>query len=113
MKSIRIVIPMLLAGIAFTIISSCSKEKTTSRLSIYLTDAPGAYDAVHIDVVGVQIKASSDQGDHGWQELPINAGVYNLLDFTNGMDTLLSSVELPAGKVSQLRLILGDNNTIT
>jgi hypothetical protein len=113
MKSIRILIPILLIGVVFFIVSSCSKEKTNSRLSVYLTDAPGAYDAVHIDIVKVQIKASSDQGDNGWQELPINAGIYNLLDFTNGMDTLLSSVELPSGRVSQLRLILGDNNTIT
>ncbi len=113
MKSIRILVPLLLTGIAFFIISSCSKEKTNSRLSIYLTDAPAAYDAVHIDIVKVMIKASSDQGDNGWQELPVNAGIYNLLDFTNGMDTLLSSVELPAGRISQLRLILGENNTIT
>ena len=53
-----------------------------------------------------------DLGDDGWQTLPVNAGIYNLLEFTNGMDTLLSSVELPAGKVSQLRLILGSANSI-
>ena len=111
MKTIRIQIYMLLLVVT-CFFFACSKEKNNSRLSIYLTDAPGAYDAVNIDIVSVQIKSSSDQGDGGWQELPINAGIYNLLEFTNGMDTLLSSVELPAGKVSQLRLILGHNNTI-
>ena len=112
MKLIRILIPLLLLAGTSYVISSCSKEKTNSRLSVYLTDAPGAYDAVNIDIVKVQIKASSDQGDDGWQELPVNAGIYNLLEFKNGMDTLLSSIELPAGRVSQLRLILGGNNTI-
>src|SRR4029077_16111178 len=95
-----------------SLFTSCNKENNTSRLSVYLTDAPAGYDAVLIDVVGVEIKATSDQGDNGWQQLPVNAGIYNLLDFTNGMDTLLSTVELPAGKVSQLRLKLGTNNTI-
>jgi hypothetical protein len=111
MKTIRIQIYMLLLVVT-CFFFACSKEKNNSRLSIYLTDAPGAYDAVNIDIASVQIKSSSDQGDGGWQELPVNAGIYNLLEFTNGMDTLLSSVELPAGKVSQLRLILGHNNTI-
>lgn len=112
MKKIRILsVTLFLLSASFAFFS-CSKEKNNSRLSVYLTDAPGAYDAVNIDVVSVEIKSSSDQGDGGWQQLPVNAGIYNLLEFTNGMDTLLSSVELPAGKVSQLRLILGTNNTI-
>ncbi len=39
-------------------------------------------------------------------------GVYNLLDFTNGLDTLLVEQELPAGTISQVRLVLGDNNQV-
>jgi len=40
------------------------------------------------------------------------AGIYNLLDFSNGLDTVLASIELPVGKISQIRLILGDNNSL-
>jgi len=99
--------------IAAIIFFSCKKEKGNSRLNVYLTDSPALYDAVNIDVVSVEIKSTDDQGDNGWQQLTLaKAGVYNLLDFRNGMDTLLSSVELPAGKVSQLRLILGNNNSV-
>lgn len=111
MKTLRFLFWAVYLGLAMIAFSSCNKDEK-SRLSIYLTDAPADYDAVNIDIVRVEIKATSDQGENGWQELPINAGIYNLLEFTNGMDTLLSSVELPAGKVSQLRLILGNNNTI-
>ena len=100
---------LALASIALT---SCSKEKANSRLTVYLTDAPAAYDAVNIEILGMEIKATTDGGENGWQELPVNAGIYNLLEFTNGMDTLLSTVELPEGRVSQLRLILGSNNSI-
>ena len=90
------------------------KKIGTSRLTVYLTDAPADYDAVNIEVVGIQVKASSDPGEGGWTTMPmaVSPVVYNLLEFTNGMDTLLSTFELPAGKISQLRLILGDNNTI-
>ena len=49
----------------------------------------------------------------GWDTVKnINAGIYNLLDFTNGLDTLLGSTVLPAGKISQMRLVLGSRNTV-
>jgi hypothetical protein len=44
--------------------------------------------------------------------LDVTAGVYNLLDFVNGLDTLLASAEVEPGTLSQVRLILGDNNTV-
>ena len=114
MKAIRSISLLVALFSSLLLLQSCKKDGT-SRLSVYLTDAPADYDAVHIEVVGLQIKASSDQGENGWQSLPMSTipAVYNLLDFTNGMDTLLSTIELPAGKISQLRLILGTNNTIT
>src|SRR5258706_4494360 len=112
MKTVRILTGILFLGIASAIFTSCKKDNSNSRLTVYLTDSPADYDALNIDIVRVEIKASSDQSDNGWQTLPVTAGIYNLLEFTNGMDTLLSSVELPGGKVSQLRLILGDNNSI-
>ena len=80
-----------------------------AKVNVFLTDSPAAYDAVYIDIIQVEIHSDSA----GWQSLnPINAGVYNLLDFSNGMDTLLGSVSLPQGKISQIRLILGPNNGI-
>jgi hypothetical protein len=109
----------LLSGIAILLlfilsISSCKKDADKSRLTVYLTDAPAEYDAVNIEITGLQIKASGEAGENGWQTLPlpVTPVTYNLLEFTNGMEELLSSVELPAGKVSQLRLILSDGNTI-
>jgi hypothetical protein len=113
MKAIRLLLLPLLLPVIF-VISSCKKEDQGSRLTIYLTDAPADYDEVNIKVVSVQVKANSDDGENGWQTLPLatSPASFNLLEFTNGMDTLLSSVELPAGKVSQLRLILSDDNTI-
>lgn len=113
MKAIRLLSFLVFLFSSLFLSPSCKKEGT-SRLTIYLTDAPADYESVIVEVLGVQVKASTDPGEGGWQTMPLPTTpvTYNLLEFTNGMETLLSSVELPAGKVSQLRLILGDNNTI-
>jgi hypothetical protein len=91
---------------------SCSDEPKTSRLEIWLTDDPGDYDEVNIDIQGVEVHSSSGEQSSGWQSIPVQQGIYNLLELTNGLDTLLGVVELPAGKISQVRLILGQDNTL-
>lgn len=109
MKSIKILVLLLITGI---LVVSCSEETKNARLEIRLTDAPGDYEEVNIDIQGVQIHASSTDNGGGWKSLEINPGIYNLLEFTNGLDTLLGSIELPAGRISQVRLLLGPNNTL-
>jgi len=108
--------PVLLALFSLLLLgfSSCKKDSQKSRLTVYLTDAPAAYDAVNLEILGVEIKANSDPGETGWQVMPLAVSpmTCDLLEFTNGMDLLLSSMELPAGKISQLRLILSNGNTI-
>lgn len=90
---------------------SCEDEKNAT-LEIWLTDAPGDYQEVNIDLIGVEVHSSpTDQGG-GWQALDAETGRYNLLDLTNGRETLLGKLSLPGGKISQIRLLLGENNTI-
>lgn len=104
----------LFAGLCWMIVSAlaCNKKEQsgdTATLKIFLTDDPANYDAVFIDVQSVEIH--SDAG--GWQQFDlVHPGIYNLLDFRNGLDTLIADVTLPAGNVSQMRLILGDQNTV-
>jgi hypothetical protein len=93
--------------------SSCSNEDvtSTSRFEVRLTDAPADYAKVLIDIQGVEYNV--DGTDAGWKSLPLRrAGVYNLLDFRNGADTILAGEEIAAGKISQIRLKLGQNNSI-
>jgi hypothetical protein len=103
-------------SIAALSFASCSKDKSPSSgnatMNVYLTDDPSAYDAVWIDIQDVQVNTTPDS-DNGWQSLHVGrTGVYNLLAFRNGLDTLLASASLPAGKISQIRLILGSNNSV-
>ncbi|PSL45736.1 uncharacterized protein DUF4382 [Chitinophaga niastensis] len=101
---------------AILFVAACSKSDNNtsgdSRLSVYLTDAPSNYDAVLIDIQDTQVNNSTDP-DNGWQSLHLlRPGVYDLLKFKNGVDTVLASVDIPAGKISQIRLILGANNSV-
>jgi len=94
---------------------SCNKSSSgTGHLEVRLTDDPSQYDAVYIDVQKVEVNVSSDPGTNsGWQTLPLlHPGVYDLLKFRNGLDTVLASADLPAGTLSQMRLVLGNNNSV-
>lgn len=111
----KFLFPFILAGLA--LFSACESDTEngagTATMNVRMTDAPGDYEEVNIEVVSVQVHKEETDGESGWITLDeINPGVYNLLDFANGRDTLLASSTLPAGKISQIRLILGNNNTI-
>lgn len=99
--------------VAFLFLSSCSSDEKNARVEVRLTDAPGDYEEVLIDIQDVEIHSSGGDQQGGWVSLDVTPGVYNLLELTNGLDTLLGDTELPAGKISQLRLVLGENNSIT
>lgn len=104
-----------LFSFAAIFLSSCSEDdpvNNTARLEVRLTDDPGNYEEVNIDIVDIQINVS-DEDSKGWQSLPnVRKGIYNLLDLVNDKDTLLVNADIPAGRVQQIRLILGPNNTV-
>ena len=100
------------ASIAFI---SCSKDKTegTSRLNVRLTDAPTAYEEVNVDIREVRVKFSDDTlNNSGWVTLTTYPGIYNLLAYQNGIDTLLGTGVFPLQVVKEIRFVLGPNNTI-
>ncbi|MEO6902339.1 MAG: DUF4382 domain-containing protein [Bacteroidia bacterium] len=80
-----------------------------SAIKIHLTDAPANYLEVNIDIKQVRMHLSDDSSNtDGWIDLPTHAGIYNLLDLQNGIDTtIVDSTIIPGGKVSQIRFILG------
>jgi len=94
-----------------------------ANLSIRMTDAPGDYDAVFIDVQGIEIQleadddldATDDDATEGseWVTVEdVNTGIYDLLELTGGVSQLLADTEIEAGYVGQMRLILGPDNTV-
>ena len=107
-------VPICLGILIFGACRKSSSSSGSGTLEVRLTDGPGPYDAVYIDVQKVEVNVSSDTGaSSGWQTLPLlHPGTYNLLNFRNGLDTVLASVNLPAGTLSQMRLVLGNNNSV-
>ena len=92
---------------------ACKKDDTSSGstlLKIHLTDGPGDYQQVNVDVLEVRVKVSDSSSQ--WLTLNTNAGIYNLLDFQNGVDTLIASGPVPTAVLKELRLVLGPNNTV-
>src|SRR5690606_34309217 len=92
-----------------------SNTQGTSSISVKLMDDPGDYEHVYVDVVDVMVKINDASDDEsGWQSLDaINPGVYDLLELTGGVNVLLADdYEVPSGTLNQIRLILGEDNTI-
>ena len=124
------------------LIAACQKQalpvnNTTGakQLSVYLTDDPCDYDSVFIDIRYVEVKIdtsaahmnddnygdddhnSDDDHQHQdqygkWDTLTIRPGVYNILKLRNGIDTVLGTGNLPAGKIRKIRITLGTNNSL-
>ena len=111
----RLLLSMFVAAYGFTQ-WSCTEDSESARLVVRLTDAPADYESLYIDVEKVLVHTSSevDEEASGWMELEMaqNASSIDILELRNGVDTLLAENELPSGKISQIRLVLGDDNTL-
>ncbi|MDN3641687.1 DUF4382 domain-containing protein [Lutimonas halocynthiae] len=110
---------LMVAILLFAILGfqSCSDEteklEKTSRLQLKLVDAPGDYQEVNVEIIDVLYNSTEDEG--GWTSLtpedftPIEV---DLTELIAGNELLLSDVIIPSGMLKQIRLVLGDNNTL-
>ena len=119
LHKLKFVFPLLVLLIMFSCNDDSDSGSETIKLgdptiSIRLVDAPGDYEAVNIEIIDVMIKMDSDNDDdNGWTSLEVNDEIVNLLDFTGGFSkVLVEKFPIPAGTLSQMRLVLGDGNTI-
>jgi hypothetical protein len=90
----------------------------TGTLRVGLTDAPACgFREVNVTVERVRFHMSSAAGDNdaGWTDIVVSPGprTINLLDLMNGVVADLGQVTLPAGRYTQVRLVLVSNrNTV-
>lgn len=106
--------------IVLTIIGlvSCSDDDPqNARLQVSLVDAPADYEAVNVDVQEVNVRFNADaesDDENGWQNISdFDAQVFDLLRLVNGEEEVLVDRELPTGTLGEIRLVLGDNNTLS
>lgn len=112
-----------LTAAATLLLTACGGGGTTSEtnisgngsLRLALTDAPSCgFDAVNVTLQKVRVHQSSSAGDSdsGWAEIVLSpAKRVDLLSLTNGVLSELGQVPLPAGRYTQMRLVLADNSS--
>lgn len=107
-------LPLLLA--APIVLAGCSKDNASSvnssKLEVRLTDAPGDYQNVVLDVRQVEVHIKDESNPDGWQVLPFQAQSLNILEYVNGRSALLVSTDFAPGDLKEIRLILGPDNYV-
>jgi len=91
-----------------------SADGASGTLRVALTDTPACgYDAVNITIERIRVHQSGNAGDNdpGWSEIVLTpARRVDLLTLTNGVLEHLGQTALPAGRYTQLRLVLATNS---
>lgn len=97
--------------------SDSSTNTEMAKMSVKLVDEPGDYQNVYIEIIDVKIKYENDisnDEEGGWESIGIiNSGIYDLLELTGGVSLpLVDNEEIETGTIKQIRLILGDANSV-
>lgn len=115
---------------ATTLLAACGGDGT---VAIELTDAPPdtatlSHVYVSLAAVEVHVAGSGDDGEKGkgdvpgaedggkWQTINERAGRFDLLALQNDVTASLGELDLPDGRITQIRLFIdesGDNSVIT
>ena len=120
--------------VSVVLLYACQKELSQDgaapgqqKISLFLTDDPGIFDSVVVDIRSVKVKVDTcsqstddddEKDDDGhddddddscevWHNLQVNPGKYDLLSLRNGVDTLLATGNVPAGDVEKVIIELG------
>ncbi|MBN9296108.1 MAG: DUF4382 domain-containing protein [Filimonas sp.] len=137
MKKMQLFVGMAFTAMLSLFIVSCQKSADSSdqgapppgqqNVSLYMTDGPGFFDHVYIDIKSVSVLVDTSNkkqwdwdGPHDkdsasatiWANLQVKAGVYDLLALRNGTDTLLAGGNVPKGKVRLIKIELGTQNSL-
>ncbi|SDY18485.1 DUF4382 domain-containing protein [Hymenobacter psychrophilus] len=101
------------------LLASCSNNDksddalASGTLEVRLTDAPGDFRAVILDVRQIEIHLKEEGNPDGWQLLPFQAQPINVLEYVNGRSALLVSSDFEPGQLKEIRLILGPDSYVT
>lgn len=125
MKNISLLLTITITlAMGFTACDSTGSNGGTGTMEVTMTDAPANYDSVNVTINKVRVNKEEDAEtdstesddeaeENGWVTIMDQQMKINLLELTNGNQIMLGSEELEAGTYSQIRFILGDQNTVT
>lgn len=100
-----------------------NSNEGSARMKVQLTDAPGDFDAVYIDIQSVRVHLDEDietdttdsddeAEEEGWVTINDEPMRVNLLELRNGDTIQLGEEELEAGEYHQIRFVLGPDNEV-
>jgi hypothetical protein len=96
---------LTLASAALLSLAGCSKNSAgednagAAKLEVRLTDAPGNFKAVVLDVQQLEVHLQDENDPSGWQTLAFTPQAVNVLDYVNG-------------DLKEVRLTLGPNSYV-
>lgn len=120
------VLTISLCATALTLfLASCSKKNedaedaipaNKAKVTVYMTDhQTPLFTKVNLHIVKMEIKVEDNGVDSlgGWFNLNITPGVFDVLRFRNGFDTLFASGLIPLNrKLQKIRFTLGNQNSV-
>jgi len=140
MKTLKISLVAASLLVAFMLIfSACTKNgidaSAGGKVAIYLTDGPGEFDSVFIDIQKVEVKIDTnsvykdkddrcddddDRDDHQkrkddygeWVNINFTPAIMDVLSLRNGVETKLGEANILAGTVRKIRITLGTQNRV-
>ncbi len=140
MKNKNLFFSAILVLAVSLVMTACNKSASVEsplsngkqELTLFLTDGPGVFDKVLIDIrsVKVLVDTSSDTRKHDnddwdkkgeddnkkessfvWEDLNFKAGIYDILKFRNGADTLLAAAGIAKGSIRLIKIEIGTQNS--
>jgi len=139
MKTNKIFLGMASLVVALAVfLTACTKNginASRGNVSVFLTDGPGDYDSVFIDITKVEVKVDNDSlhkhhDDHGkddddrddhekrkdgygeWVDINFTSALIDVLSLRNGVETKLGEANIATGTVRKIRITLGSRNRV-
>lgn len=120
MKRILMVAAAATLAVGALVVAGCSDSTSPEStgpgfIKLNMIDAPGDYDQVNVHIVRVEVHRGDDGDTNdtgGWEVISEDTMMVDLLTLTDGNAVVLADTLLEAGHYTQIRLILGDMNTV-
>ena len=140
MKTLKISLVAASLLVAFLLIFSACKKTgidagAVGKVSVYLTDGPGEFDSVFIDIQKVEVKIDTNsiykddddrcdddddrdddqrrKDEYGeWVNINFTPAIIDVLSLRNGVETKLGEANILTGTVRKIRITLGTQNRV-
>lgn len=140
MKTLKISLVAASLLVAFLLIfSACTKTgidtSAGGKVSVFLTDGPGEFDEVFIDIQKVEVKIDTNsiykddddrcdddddrdddqrrKDEYGeWVNINFTPAIIDVLSLRNGVETKLGEANILTGTVRKIRITLGTQNRV-